>query len=77
VGAVERLGGKKSDVVGSQDICCRGCISALTFAGPLKATYKVLTAGTAGEREDSIAIGNVYCEFFGHETVRPQGLRDA
>jgi hypothetical protein len=50
MGAVERLGGKKSDVVGVKIFVAVGVFSALTFAGPLKATYTVLTAGTVGER---------------------------
>lgn len=48
MGAVERLGGKKSDVVRVKIFLVVSVFPLKHFAGQLKATYTVLIAGITG-----------------------------
>lgn len=70
MGAVERLGGKKSDVVRVKMFIAVSVFPLWHLFGHSRPPTRCSPLELQ-EREDSITIGNVYREFFGHETIRP------
>ena len=70
LGAVERLGEKRTDVVRVKMFIAASRFLSRRSAGLALSPSPGSSSGSQ-DREDSVAVGNVYRELFGHEAMRP------